>query len=1042
MSAQNLSSTFMRTIWQTVVLIIVAAIFFFFYALNEKKFDDVNQLKYKSSHVADEMRQSSEDLTRMVRTYIVTKNKLYKQHYQEILDIRNGLKPRPLNYDDIYWDLVDLKDKRPRAFSKKNIPLSKKFEELNLSKQERSKLFEAKKNSDELTKIEYTAMKLIKKNSNKGANFRKALSLLYGEQYHKAKAKVMKPLNEFDTMLENRLNNLIQKTRKLSWILLSLVILISMILLFMLKKIYRDLISILGGDIDTVHKTIKHLGGGEFSILIQVAQKNKNSVLGWLKETQTNLLELSDKNERLKNLYAALSQCNQAIVRSKNKEELFNIICHDAIRFGGMKMAIIGLLDESAHLIKPVAHAGEGIGYVDLLRISTDPKHPSSAGPIGQTFLNNKPYWIQDFMKNPMMKRWQGRGKEYGWGSIASLPLVQENKVIGVFVLYSYEINAFDEEAKELLEEMATDINYALDGFKKEEKRQQAEDELFESRNILVSIINTAPVRIFWKDRDLRYLGGNLAFAKDAGEDSIEKLIGKKDTELNWKNNAEVYSITDKKVIQEGISQLFYEERENTYDGKDIWLSKSKVPLHGKDDEVIGLLGVYEDITQRKEAEKRNKYLANYDLLTNLPNRAYLNNQFKYILNVAKRGKENIAVMLLDIDHFKDINDTLGHDTGDMLLKEFAKRLQTIFRKIDIISRLGGDEFIIILPSVDMNGAGLVAQKIIEHINKPFIVKKQELSITTSIGIAIYPEDGLDFSSLYKNTDIAMYRAKGEGRNCFSFFTKEMQKNSARNLKLNNTLFRALEKDEFELYYQPQISSDDGEIIGAEALLRWNNSELGMISPAEFIPVAENNGLIIPIGEWVIKSAVKQAKIWMDKGMKPIIIAVNISAVQFRHLGLPQSISDILEFQGLPPEYLEIELTEGVAMKNPKRAVETMDNLHERGIRMSIDDFGTGYSSLSYLKKFKIYKLKIDQSFVRDINTDEEDKKIVSTIINMSKNLGLKTIAEGVETIGQLEYLKEQGCDEIQGYYYSKPLPAKDFEAFRKDFKIKNGSVQ
>jgi EAL domain-containing protein (putative c-di-GMP-specific phosphodiesterase class I) len=263
-----------------------------------------------------------------------------------------------------------------------------------------------------------------------------------------------------------------------------------------------------------------------------------------------------------------------------------------------------------------------------------------------------------------------------------------------------------------------------------------------------------------------------------------------------------------------------------------------------------------------------------------------------------------------------------------------------------------------------------------------------------------------------------------------------MQKHSARNLELSNAMFRALEKDEFEVYYQPQISNDSGEIIGAEALLRWNNSELGMISPVEFIPIAENNGLILPIGEWVIKSVIKQAKIWMEAGLKPIIIAINISAVQFRHVSLPDTISNALKLEGLPPEYIEIELTESVAMKNPKKAIETMDVLHGKGIRMSIDDFGTGYSSLSYLKKFKIYKLKIDQSFVRDINTDEEDKKIVGAIINMSKNLGLKTIAEGVETIGQLEFLKEQGCDEIQGYYYAKPMPAEDFEAFRDGFKI------
>ena len=276
-----------------------------------------------------------------------------------------------------------------------------------------------------------------------------------------------------------------------------------------------------------------------------------------------------------------------------------------------------------------------------------------------------------------------------------------------------------------------------------------------------------------------------------------------------------------------------------------------------------------------------------------------------------------------------------------------------------------------------------------------------------------------------------MYRAKQEGRNGYSFFTEEMQKYSIRNLEYSSALHHALEAKQFEVYYQPQISSVDGKIIGAEALLRWHHPKLGFVSPAEFIPIAEENGMILPIGEWVLRTAVQQAKKWMQQGAAPIIMAVNLSAVQFRHLALPETVSSILQEADLPPEYLELELTEGVAMNDPLKAISIMNDLHNRGIRMSIDDFGTGYSSLSYLKKFKIYKLKIDQSFVRDINIDDEDKAIVSAIIVMAKRLGLQTIAEGVETVGQLEYLKEQGCNEIQGYYYSKPLPAKEFEAFR-----------
>jgi len=342
----------------------------------------------------------------------------------------------------------------------------------------------------------------------------------------------------------------------------------------------------------------------------------------------------------------------------------------------------------------------------------------------------------------------------------------------------------------------------------------------------------------------------------------------------------------------------------------------------------------------------------------------------------------------------------------------------------------------LIFSSSDSFNRSQVAQKLLDTFKKPFDIDGNELSISVSIGIALYPNDGLDFDTLYKNADTAMYRAKKEGRNSFYFFTEEMQKNSIRHLELSNALRHALERNQFQLHYQPQFSTEKRTIIGAEALLRWHHPEFGNISPAEFIPMAEENGTILSIGEWVLRTAVKSAKQWMNEGMEPIIMAINLSAIQFRTHNLPDLVANILKETGLPPEYLELELTEGVAMQDPQRAISMMNEIHSKGVRMSIDDFGTGYSSLSYLKKFNIYKLKIDQSFIRDINVDPEDKAIVAAIISMAKSLGLQTIAEGVETIGQLDYLHEQGCDEIQGYYFSKPLPIEEFEAFR--LKISN----
>lgn len=383
--------------------------------------------------------------------------------------------------------------------------------------------------------------------------------------------------------------------------------------------------------------------------------------------------------------------------------------------------------------------------------------------------------------------------------------------------------------------------------------------------------------------------------------------------------------------------------------------------------------------------------------------------------------------MFLDLDDFKNVNDTLGHSVGDKLLIEIAHRLKLSIRDEDTVARLGGDEFVLIFPHTDVSIAVGIADKLIAQVSMPVFIAEHDLNITPSIGIALYPDDGKEFETLLKHADTAMYRVKNESRNNYSFFTEEMQKNLSRNLMLTNALRHAIENHQLEVYYQPQVNIEDGNIIGAEALLRWNHPELGMISPSEFIPLAESSGQIIAIGEWVLRTAIRQTKEWMKIGFSEMVIAVNLSAVQFRQTNLPDIVITILDEIGLPHEYLELELTEAVTMNDPVAAIDVMNTLHKTGIRMSIDDFGTGYSSLSYLKRFKIYKLKIDQSFVRDIATDVDDRSIVSAIIDMANNLGLHTIAEGVETAEQLNILRKEGCNEIQGYYFSKPLPADQF---------------
>ena len=442
------------------------------------------------------------------------------------------------------------------------------------------------------------------------------------------------------------------------------------------------------------------------------------------------------------------------------------------------------------------------------------------------------------------------------------------------------------------------------------------------------------------------------------------------------------------------------------------------------------VLALEKKVAEQKVDQAHIQRLAHFDPLTGLPNRLLLTDRFQRAQTAALRAGQSVTLMFLDLDHFKNINDSLGHRVGDEVLVELAVRLRSAVRAQDTVARLGGDEFILLLPDTDAAGATQVADKLLQAALLPIQIEQHELTVTPSIGIALYPQDGTDLDTLSKCADAAMYRAKDDGRNNYRFFTADIQTRSDRTLLLDNALRRAQHRQQLELHYQPQISLASGRIVGAEALLRWRHPELGLISPAEFIPVAESSGLIVSIGEWVIRTAVMQLAQWIAKGMAPLTMAVNLSAVQFRHADLPQLVTSILSDAALDPQLLELELTEGVAMTHPQAAIAIMADLHQRGVRMSIDDFGTGYSSLSYLKRFQVYKLKIDQSFVRDIEQDPDDKAIVGAIISMASSLGMQTIAEGVETEGQLAFLRARGCDEVQGYYFSRPLPAQAFEDF------------
>ena len=450
-------------------------------------------------------------------------------------------------------------------------------------------------------------------------------------------------------------------------------------------------------------------------------------------------------------------------------------------------------------------------------------------------------------------------------------------------------------------------------------------------------------------------------------------------------------------------------------------------------------VAIFSDISERKEAQERIEYLARHDPLTGLPNRTLLADRLEQALAHAARTHSQLALLFLDLDRFKTINDSLGHPVGDALLQEVTQRLKASVRETDTISRLGGDEFVIIVTDLqDEEMAAAVAQKILDVTREPFMLKGHSLATSISIGITLYPADGCNLDTLLKKADIAMYHAKDAGRNTYRFFTEQMNVNALERLLIQNRLHQALERNEFVLHFQPQVALGTGRIIGSEALVRWCNPELGLVPPDRFIPMAEENGAIVAIGDWVLREACRQAMAWQNDGIGPLPVAVNISPLQLQHGDFAARVLAILAETGHDPRLLELEFTESILIQDIERVLLQVRRLKAAGITVAIDDFGTGYSSLSYLKRLDVDRLKIDRSFIRDIGTDADDAAIVRAITQMARSLRLKILAEGTETTEQTRFLLAEGCDEVQGFLYSRPLTA---DAFARLYRESDGII-
>ncbi|MES2075667.1 MAG: EAL domain-containing protein [Pseudomonadota bacterium] len=569
-----------------------------------------------------------------------------------------------------------------------------------------------------------------------------------------------------------------------------------------------------------------------------------------------------------------------------------------------------------------------------------------------------------------------------------------------------------------LLKVVCFDMSLALDTYMQSGRR-----ELRDSEERFRAAFGQAAVGLAELSVEGRWLRANR---------KLLEIVGYSEAELQALNFRDITPDHEWRADEEAVARLVAGEmehysREKRYrrkDGHVVWVKVTVALMHAgtRDASVVA---VVEDIARRKQYEEELRHLASHDPLTGLANRNLMLDRLSQAIAFAHRAARHVAVMFIDLDRFKNINDSLGHDAGDQVIVEVGRRLARNIREGDTVARVGGDEFVVLLSDVARDDeVAALAAKMLAALSLPITVHGQELAPVGSIGISLYPRDGADSRDLLRNADAAMYRAKELGRGNFQFYAEEMNARTLDRLKLEGGLRRALQRDEFELYYQSQVELSSGRIVGMEALLRWNPPGGAVVLPGDFIPIAEETGLIVPIGEWVLRQACAQQVAWREAGLRDVRVAVNLSARQFKQQDLARLVAQVLAETGCRPESLELEITESVIMERPEQATAMLQTLSDMGVHLSIDDFGTGYSSLTYLKRFPIQTLKIDRSFVADLTNDADDAAIVCAVIALAHTMKLSVIAEGVETEAQLDYLRAQHCDQLQGFYFSRPLPA------------------
>ncbi len=715
--------------------------------------------------------------------------------------------------------------------------------------------------------------------------------------------------------------------------------------------------------------------------------------------------------EKISSLYRTLSVIGEIILKERDRDKLLREICTACVSLGGFKASWVGIFENSE--LRIISSCGEVEDFLSRIKRPVLSRIRKGVGLCGKAYTTGEMV-INNNTKEVRPERLREEMIRKGYMSSATVPVKLRGKVVGVFNLYADRENFFDEEVSKLVKEIGEEVSFALEFLEKEEEL-----------NKLYLAVEQSSDWVIITDRE-----GNIRFANRAVEEitgyTAKELLGKRPSVFKSGKHREVFYKQLWETILSGrtFRAVFINRRK---DGSLFYLDQTITPIKGRDGKIIGFVATGKDITQERELEERIRYLALYDPLTDLPNRTHFIERLRFSLVRSKVMNRTLAVLLLDLDRFKYINDTFGYQAGDSLLKGTAERLRKALREGDTVARIGSDEFGIILYDLaKKEDIVKVINKIFTKMEMPFKVEGQEIKLTVSLGVSVFPDDGDEAEDLVKKAEIALAHSKEISANSYQFFREEMNARIAEFLLMERHLAKALNRKEFLILYQPWFRLSDMKLFGVEALLRWNSEDMGVVSPSKFVPVLEETGLILKVGEWVLQKACSFAKRW------GIPVSVNVSPVQFRDEKFPEKVDRVLSRYKLSGDLLILEITENTIMENVDLANRSLRKLKDLGIKVALDDFGTGYSSLAYLRKLPVDFLKIDVSFVNDIDSDPEDRVITQVIIQLAKTLGLKAVAEGIENEKQLAILRDLGCDLGQGYHLCRPHEEKDLRELLK----------